>query len=81
VQVSLGDQYMPFHSAWMETFEGLGYPQIKDRINGTGTGPFVIPGTIDPVTHTRSHKTGRLLQVQLRGKLFWLRRQCKRLVY
>lgn len=62
VQVSLGDQYMPFHSAYMETIEGLRYPQVKDLINGTGTSPFVTRGAIDPVTHMRSHKTGRLLQ-------------------
>lgn len=71
VQVSLGDQYMPFHSAWMETFEGLGYPQVEDPINGAGTGPFVTPGAIDPVTHTRSHSGAAYLgqDVQARPNL------------
>ncbi|GLI73791.1 hypothetical protein PoHVEF18_002020 [Penicillium ochrochloron] len=39
----------------METFKGLGYPQVEDPINGAGIGPFVTPGSVDPVTHTRSH--------------------------
>ncbi|PKX98446.1 GMC family oxidoreductase [Aspergillus novofumigatus IBT 16806] len=55
VRVSFGDQYMPFHGAWMETFRNLGYPQVEDPIRGAGTGPFVSPGAVDPVTHTRSH--------------------------
>lgn len=55
VQVSFGDQYMPYHAAWMETFKTLGYPQIDDPINGAGTRPFVTPGAVDPTTHTRSH--------------------------
>ncbi|RHZ53049.1 hypothetical protein CDV55_102798 [Aspergillus turcosus] len=55
VQVSFGDQYMPFHGAWLETFKNLGYPQVEDPIRGAGTGPFVSPGAVDPVTHTRSH--------------------------
>jgi choline dehydrogenase-like flavoprotein len=46
---------MPFHGAWMETFKNLGYPQVEDPIRGAGTGPFVSPGAVDPVTHTRSH--------------------------
>ncbi|GFF38905.1 choline dehydrogenase [Aspergillus udagawae] len=55
VKVSFGDQYMPFHGAWLETFKNLGYPQVEDPIRGAGTGPFVSPGAVDPVTHTRSH--------------------------
>ncbi|RHZ44432.1 GMC family oxidoreductase [Aspergillus thermomutatus] len=55
VQVSFGDQYMPFHGAWLETFKNLEYPQVEDPIRGAGTGPFVSPGAVDPVTHTRSH--------------------------
>ncbi|CAL5866049.1 uncharacterized protein PFLUO_LOCUS256 [Penicillium psychrofluorescens] len=55
VQVSFGDQYMPYHAAWMETFKTLGYPQVDDPINGAGTGPFVTPGAVDLTTHTRSH--------------------------
>ncbi|GIJ82625.1 hypothetical protein Asppvi_001134 [Aspergillus pseudoviridinutans] len=55
VRVSFGDQYMPFHGAWFETFRNLGYPQVEDPIRGAGTGPFVVPGAVDPVTHTRSH--------------------------
>ncbi|KAF7173986.1 hypothetical protein CNMCM5623_006253 [Aspergillus felis] len=55
VRVSFGDQYMPFHGAWFETFKNLGYPQVEDPIRGAGTGPFVSPGAVDPVTHTRSH--------------------------
>lgn len=46
---------MPFHSAWLETLKGLGYLQVEDLINGAGTGLFVVPGTIDLATHTRSH--------------------------
>lgn len=55
VQVSFGDQYMPYHGAWFETFKALGYPQIEDQIKGARTGPFVSPGSVDPITHTRSH--------------------------
>jgi choline dehydrogenase-like flavoprotein len=55
VQVSFGEEYMPFHGAWFDTLKNLGYPQKGDPINGQGTGPFVTPGAIDPVTHTRSH--------------------------
>jgi hypothetical protein len=36
----------------METFKGLGYPQVEDPINGAGIGPFITPGSVDPVTHT-----------------------------
>ncbi|KAJ5725511.1 CAZyme family AA3 [Penicillium malachiteum] len=71
VQVSFGDQYMPYHQAWMQTFEGLGYPQIEDPVNGAGLGPFVTPGAIDPVTHTRSHSAAAYLgpDVQARPNL------------
>lgn len=55
VKVSFGEEYMPFHGAWFDAFKSLGYPQNGDPINGQGTGPFVTPGAIDPVTHTRSH--------------------------
>lgn len=55
LKVSFGEEYMPFHGAWFDTFKNLGYPQKGDPINGQGTGPFVTPGAIDPVTHTRSH--------------------------
>lgn len=71
VHASFGDQYMPFHSAWLETFKGLGYPQVEDPINGAGTGPFVPPAAIDPVTHTRSHSGAAYLgpDVQSRPNL------------
>ncbi|KAL4888789.1 hypothetical protein BDV59DRAFT_205779 [Aspergillus ambiguus] len=55
VQVSFGDQYMPYHGAWLRAFESLGWPQKEDPIKGAGAGPFVNPGAIDPATHTRSH--------------------------
>lgn len=55
VQVSFGDQYMPYHGAWLNTFKALGYSQVEDPIKGAGTGPFVSPGAVDPATHTRSH--------------------------
>ncbi|KFY63367.1 hypothetical protein V496_03996 [Pseudogymnoascus sp. VKM F-4515 (FW-2607)] len=55
VQVSFGDQYMPYHGAWLETFKALGYSQIEDPIKGAGTGPFVSLSAVDPITHTRSH--------------------------
>jgi choline dehydrogenase-like flavoprotein len=55
VRVSFGDQYMPYHGAWLKTFKALGYPQVEDPIKGSGIGPFVNPGAIDPITHTRSH--------------------------
>ncbi|KAJ6123998.1 CAZyme family AA3 [Penicillium samsonianum] len=71
VQVSFGDQYMPYHAAWMNTFKTLGYPQADDPINGAGTGPFVSPGAVDPVTHTRSHSAAAYLgpDVQVRSNL------------
>lgn len=71
VNVSLGDQYMPYHSAWLETFKGLGYPQVEDPINGAGIGPFVTPGSVDPVTHARSHSGVAYLgpDVQARSNL------------
>lgn len=55
VQVSFRDQYMPYHGAWLKSFKALGYSQIEDPIKGAGTGPFVSPGAVDPITHTRSH--------------------------
>ncbi|CAI7611421.1 unnamed protein product [Penicillium discolor] len=71
VQVTFGDQYMPYHAAWMDTFKALGYPQVDDPINGAGTGPFVSPGAVDPVTHTRSHAAAAYLgpEVQARSNL------------
>ncbi|KAJ5787103.1 CAZyme family AA3 [Penicillium paradoxum] len=71
VQVSFGEQYMPFHSAWMETFEALGYPQDEDPIKGACTGPFVSPGSVDPTNHTRSHAAAAYLgpNVQARPNL------------
>ena len=53
--MSFGDQGMPYHAAWFETLEALGYPQTEDPINGAGTGPFVSLGAVDPKSHTRSH--------------------------
>ncbi|KFZ07713.1 hypothetical protein V502_09819 [Pseudogymnoascus sp. VKM F-4520 (FW-2644)] len=29
--------------------------ETEDPIKGAGTGPFVSPGAVDPITHTRSH--------------------------
>ncbi|CRL18610.1 Glucose-methanol-choline oxidoreductase [Penicillium camemberti] len=71
VQVSFGDQYMPYHAAWMDTFKTLGYPQVDDPINGTGTGPFMSPGAVDPVTHIRSHSAAAYLgpEIQARSNL------------
>ncbi|KAJ5624016.1 CAZyme family AA3 [Penicillium lagena] len=71
VQVSFGDQYMPYHAAWMETFKTLGYPQIDDPINGAGTGPFVSPAAVDSATHTRSHSGAAYLgpEAQARANL------------
>jgi choline dehydrogenase-like flavoprotein len=71
VQVSFGDQYMPYHTAWMDTFKTLGYPQDEDPINGACTGPFLGPGAVDPVTHTRSHSAAAYLgpEVQARSNL------------
>ncbi|KAJ5143707.1 CAZyme family AA3 [Penicillium bovifimosum] len=71
VQVSFGDQYMPYHAAWMDAFKALGYPQDEDPINGACTGPFVCPGAIDPATHTRSHSAAAYLtpDVQARSNL------------
>ncbi|KAJ5802493.1 CAZyme family AA3 [Penicillium pulvis] len=71
VQVSYADQWMPFHSAWMGSFKELGYPQLEDPVAGAGTGPFVSPGAVDPVTHTRSHSAAAYLgpDVQARANL------------
>ncbi|KAJ5660037.1 CAZyme family AA3 [Penicillium longicatenatum] len=71
VQVSYPDQWMPYHSAWMESFKELGYPHVEDPIAGAGTGPFVAPGAVDPVTHTRSHSAAAYLgpDVQARANL------------
>ncbi|KAL4928001.1 GMC family oxidoreductase [Aspergillus undulatus] len=46
VQVSYGEQYLPYH---------------EDPIKGAGSGPFVTPGLVDPVTHTRSHAAAAYL--------------------
>jgi hypothetical protein len=47
---------MPYHIAWLRAFEALGWPQTEDPIKGGPVvGPFVTPGAVDPVTHTRSH--------------------------
>ncbi|KAL3478513.1 hypothetical protein BJX99DRAFT_269189 [Aspergillus californicus] len=71
VQVSFGDQYMPYHSAWMQAFESLGWGQREDPIKGDGVGPFVTPGSVDPATHTRSHAAAAYLtpDVVQRGNL------------
>lgn len=61
VQVSFGDQYMPYHGAWLRAFENLGWPQTEDPIKGAGVGPFVTPGAIDPATRTRSHAAAAYL--------------------
>ncbi|KAL4994047.1 hypothetical protein BDV10DRAFT_199068 [Aspergillus recurvatus] len=57
VRASFGDEtgYLPYHAAWFGAFEELGWPQTEDPIKGAGTGPFVNPGAVDPVTKTRSH--------------------------
>ncbi|KAL4810681.1 hypothetical protein BDV18DRAFT_165324 [Aspergillus unguis] len=55
VQVSFGDEYMPYMGAWMKAFTELGWPQKEDPIKGSGSGPFVSPGAVDPATRTRSH--------------------------
>ncbi|KUL83289.1 hypothetical protein ZTR_09136 [Talaromyces verruculosus] len=54
-----------------DALKNLGYPQKGDPINGQGTGPFVTPGAIDPVTHTRSHAGAEYLTeaVKQRPKL------------
>ncbi|KAJ5087113.1 hypothetical protein NUU61_008420 [Penicillium alfredii] len=71
VKVSFGDEYMPYHTAWLETFKTLGYPQTEDQICGLGIGPFVSPGAVDPETHTRSHAGVAYLgpEVQARSNL------------
>lgn len=61
VQVSFGDEYMPYHGAWLRAFESLGWPQTEDPIKGAGVGPFVTPGAIDPATRTRSHAAAAYL--------------------
>ncbi|KAL4919247.1 hypothetical protein BDW62DRAFT_47161 [Aspergillus aurantiobrunneus] len=61
VQVSFGDQYMPYHGAWLRAFESLGWPQKEDPIKGAGAGPFVNPGAVDPASHTRSHAAAAYL--------------------
>jgi choline dehydrogenase-like flavoprotein len=55
----------------MESFKELGYPHVEDPIAGAGTGPFVAPGAVDPVTHTRSHSASAYLgpDVQARANL------------
>lgn len=68
LKISFGEEYMPFHGAWFDTFENLGYPQKGDPINGHGTGPFVTPGAIDPVTHTRSHAGAAYLDESVQAR-------------
>lgn len=68
VKISFGDQYMPYYSAWMESFKALGYPQTEDPINGAGTGPFVSPSAVDPATHTRSHSASAYLGKDVRSR-------------
>ncbi|KAJ5082247.1 CAZyme family AA3 [Penicillium argentinense] len=68
VQVSFADHYMPYYGAWMKTFEMLGYPQADNPINGTGTGPFINPSAVDPVTHTRSHSAAAYLTAETRAR-------------
>lgn len=61
VKISFGNNYMPYYGAWTESFKALGYPQNEDPINGAGTGPFISPAAVDPVTHTRSHSAASYL--------------------
>lgn len=55
VRVSYGEDHLPYHAAWLETFKNLGFELTDDPIKGAGVGPFINPGAIDPETHTRSH--------------------------
>lgn len=68
VKISFGDQYMPYYTAWMESFKALGYPQTEDPINGAGTGPFISPSAVDPATHTRSHSARAYLGEDVRSR-------------
>ncbi|CAI7656416.1 unnamed protein product [Penicillium pancosmium] len=68
VKVSFGDQYMPYYSAWMESFKTLGYSQTEDPINGAGKGPFVSPSAVDQTTHTRSHSAAAYLGENVRSR-------------
>lgn len=68
VKLSFGDQYMPYYGAWMQSFKALGFTQTEDPINGAGTGPFVNPSAVDPVTHTRSHSAAAYLGLETRSR-------------
>jgi choline dehydrogenase-like flavoprotein len=55
VQLSFGEDYLPFHAAWPLTFEALGYKLTGDPILGIAVGPFSSAGAVDSSTKTRSH--------------------------
>ncbi|KAL3434265.1 hypothetical protein BDV09DRAFT_204766 [Aspergillus tetrazonus] len=60
--------YTPYQVAWFRAFEELGWPQTEDPIKGAGTGPFVNPGAVDPVTKTRSHAAAAYLKPEVLGR-------------
>jgi choline dehydrogenase-like flavoprotein len=55
VQLSFGEDYLPFHAAWPLTFEAVGYKLTGDPILGIAVGPFSSAGAVDSSTKTRSH--------------------------
>ncbi|KAF2194320.1 GMC oxidoreductase [Zopfia rhizophila CBS 207.26] len=43
----------PLGTAWIQTFNNLGYPLTQNPFDGASTGPYSGASTIDPVTRTR----------------------------
>ncbi|KAH6873649.1 hypothetical protein B0T10DRAFT_416295 [Thelonectria olida] len=54
IQVSFSEGYNITNAAWMETFSQLGLAMTADMRSGAALGAFQPPGSIDPVTKTRS---------------------------
>lgn len=54
IQVSFGQDYMPFHEAWVSTFKTQGYSLTADPLSGESSGPFTCGGSVDPISKTRS---------------------------
>lgn len=53
-QVSYPDYLWPQSWAWFEALEALGIPKTTDPNDGTESGGYFIPLSIDPVNQTRS---------------------------
>ncbi|KAL2841137.1 hypothetical protein BJY01DRAFT_249671 [Aspergillus pseudoustus] len=68
VKLSFGKEYTPYHVAWWNAFQSLGWPHGEDQIKGAGSGPSIPPLAVDPFTNTRSHAAYSYLTPEVRNR-------------